>query len=73
MQWKLKIALGMSALVLGLLFSLTLAYGQTLAKLYKTSNLGPNVVAVACFYSGDPVVDKHGSLIIVSCPSINTK
>lgn len=57
------------AIVLGLLLSVTVAYGQVLAKQYKIVAFGPYVTGVYCLDGQAPVATKAGVMVILACPT----
>jgi hypothetical protein len=66
---KLRLAIYVGAVILGLLLSTIIVFGQVLAKQYKTIALGPYGVGVVCLDGQVPTVTNSSGLVIVNCPS----
>lgn len=64
---KMRVVVYGLAILAGLLFAMAFAYGQVLAKQYKTMALGPYSVGVVCLDGSQPIVANSG-LVIISCP-----
>lgn len=58
------IALGLFLMVV---FAFT-GHTQEIQSTYKATKLSPTAVGVVCRDGGTPVVEKTGSIVIVSCP-----
>lgn len=63
----MKLTLGAIAVLAGILFGLTLTYGNQSPAAYKVIRLSPTQVGISCHNGAMPVQSNLGDIVPLSC------